>query len=54
MGPPLRVFVSCDGGTFARDGSRLAPAYEMTSQRGFDLFPQTHHLEVVGVFLHRE
>lgn len=50
QGPPLLVYVSCDGGTFARDAARLAPAYEIASLRGFDLFPQTHHLEVVGVF----
>jgi 23S rRNA (uracil1939-C5)-methyltransferase len=48
--PPL-VYVSCDGGTFARDAARLAPAYRLASLRGFDLFPQTHHLELVGVFL---
>ena len=52
-GPPLLVYVSCDGGTFARDAARLAPAYEMTALKGFDLFPQTHHLEVVGVFRRR-
>lgn len=54
QGPPLLVYVSCDGGTFARDAARLAPAYEITSLQGFDLFPQTHHLEVVGVFRRKE
>ena len=48
--PPLLVYVSCDGGTFARDAARLAPDYALCSLRGYDLFPQTHHLEVVGVF----
>ncbi len=48
--PPVIVYVSCDGGTFARDAARLAPAYDLTVLRGFDLFPQTHHLELVGTF----
>ena len=49
-GPGLLVYVSCDGGTFARDAARLSGAYRLASLRGFDLFPQTHHLEVMGVF----
>ena len=51
--PPVIVYVSCDGGTFARDAARLAPAYELATLRGFDLFPQTHHLELVGTFRRR-
>lgn len=51
--PPHIVYVSCDGGTFARDAGRLADAYELVTLRGFDLFPQTHHLEVVGTFRRR-
>jgi len=49
--PPVIVYVSCDGGTFARDAARLAPAYRLTTLRAFDLFPQTHHLELVGTFV---
>jgi 23S rRNA (uracil1939-C5)-methyltransferase len=52
--PPAIVYVSCDGGTFARDAARLAPAYALKALRGFDLFPQTHHLEVVGTFVRRD
>ncbi|MCZ6474200.1 MAG: hypothetical protein O6934_12230, partial [SAR324 cluster bacterium] len=53
QGPPLLVYVSCDGGTFARDAARLAPAYELAGLEGFDLFPQTHHLEILGIFKRR-
>ncbi|MCZ6472047.1 MAG: 23S rRNA (uracil(1939)-C(5))-methyltransferase RlmD [SAR324 cluster bacterium] len=53
QGPPLLVYVSCDGGTFARDAARLAPAYELAGLEGFDLFPQTHHLEILGIFTRR-
>ena len=52
--PPLLVYVSCDGGTFARDAARLCESYRMTSLRGFDLFPHTHHLEIAAVFERRE
>ncbi|MEE8436487.1 MAG: TRAM domain-containing protein [bacterium] len=52
--PPLLVYVSCDGGTFARDAARLSESYRMTSLRGFDLFPHTHHLEIAAAFERRE
>lgn len=48
--PSAIVYVSCDGGTFARDAGRLSAHYQLETMRGFDLFPQTHHLEIVGVF----
>ena len=51
--PPLLLYVSCDGGTFARDAARLSANYRMTSLRGFDLFPHTHHLETAAVFERR-
>jgi 23S rRNA (uracil1939-C5)-methyltransferase len=47
---PLLVYVSCDPGTFARDAARLASRYALSRLRGFDFFPQTHHLELVGTF----
>jgi len=46
----MLIYVSCDGGTLARDAARLAPDYTLTRMRAFDLFPQTHHLESVAVF----
>ncbi len=51
--PAVVVYVSCDGGTFARDAARLAARYHLAYVTGFDLFPQTHHLEIVGTFLLR-
>jgi 23S rRNA (uracil1939-C5)-methyltransferase len=45
------IYVSCDPPTMARDARRLLDAsYRLTSLRGFDLFPNTPHVESVGVF----
>jgi 23S rRNA (uracil1939-C5)-methyltransferase len=42
------VYVSCDPATLARDLKKiLAQGYAIRSIRGFDLFPQTHHVETV-------
>jgi len=48
--PGWIVYVSCDGGSFSRDAARLAERYALAELRGYDLFPQTHHLELIGVF----
>jgi 23S rRNA (uracil1939-C5)-methyltransferase len=48
--PAWIVYVSCDGGSFSRDAARLAERYTLAGLRGFDLFPQTHHVELVGLF----
>jgi 23S rRNA (uracil1939-C5)-methyltransferase len=41
-------YVSCDPATLARDLRKLiAGGYIIRSIRGFDLFPQTHHVETV-------
>jgi 23S rRNA (uracil1939-C5)-methyltransferase len=46
--PPARIlYISCDPATLARDVSRLSPRYHIDSVRGFDLFPQTAHVETV-------
>jgi tRNA/tmRNA/rRNA uracil-C5-methylase (TrmA/RlmC/RlmD family) len=43
------VYVSCDPATLARDVKALvARGYELTALRAFDMFPQTHHVEVVA------
>jgi 23S rRNA (uracil1939-C5)-methyltransferase len=48
------VYVSCDPPTMARDARRLLDAgYDVTSLQGFDLFPNTPHVESVGVFHRR-
>ena len=45
------VYVSCDPPTMARDARRLLDAgYRLASMQGFDLFPNTPHVEAVGVF----
>jgi 23S rRNA (uracil1939-C5)-methyltransferase len=41
-------YVSCDPATLARDLKKLfAGGYKIRSIHGFDLFPQTHHVETV-------
>jgi 23S rRNA (uracil1939-C5)-methyltransferase len=45
------VYVSCDPATLARDAKGLLGAgYELKSVTGFDLFPNTPHIESVAVF----
>lgn len=45
------IYVSCDPPTMARDARRLLDAgYDLVSLRGFDLFPNTPHVESVGEF----
>ena len=48
---PRLVYVSCDPPTLARDAGRLfAAGYRLQSLEGFDLFPNTPHVETVAVF----
>jgi 23S rRNA (uracil1939-C5)-methyltransferase len=49
--PSRLVYVSCDPPTMARDARRLLDAgYRLVSLTGFDLYPNTPHVEMVGVF----
>lgn len=51
LAAPRVVYVSCDMATLARDAARLtAGGYALSTIRGFDLFPQTAHVEAVAVF----
>lgn len=51
MGAGRIIYVSCDAPTLARDARRLLDAgYRLVSLRGFDLFPNTPHVETLGVF----
>ena len=46
--PPQISYVSCDPATLARDLRKpFAGGYKIRSILGFDLFPQTHHVETV-------
>jgi len=48
---PAVVYVSCDVATLARDARRLVDAgYAIRQVRGFDLFPNTPHVETVALF----
>jgi 23S rRNA (uracil1939-C5)-methyltransferase len=45
------VYVSCDPATLARDAKVLVAAgYRLGPIQGFDLFPNTAHVETVAVF----
>ncbi len=44
--PKALLYVSCNPATLARDLGRL-DGYEIRSLRGFDMFPQTAHVETV-------
>lgn len=45
--PGRIVYVSCDPATLGRDVRKLGSHYEVDGVRGFDLFPQTSHVETV-------
>ena len=50
LGARRIVYVSCDPATLARDLKALTvEGYELHSLRGFDLFPQTSHVEALAV-----
>jgi 23S rRNA (uracil1939-C5)-methyltransferase len=45
--PRAMIYVSCDTATLVRDLQNLtANGYEISTVRGFDFFPNTHHAEV--------
>jgi len=48
--PDRVVYVACDPASLARDVATFSAAgYELTSLRGLDLYPMTHHVECVAV-----
>jgi 23S rRNA (uracil1939-C5)-methyltransferase len=52
---PRIVLVSCDPVSLARDAGLLRDlGYDHTKSTVYDLFPQTHHVEVVTVFDRRQ
>ncbi len=51
LAPQQLVYVACDPVAFARDQKLLAAAgYVLASVQAFDLFPHTHHIEMVAGF----
>jgi 23S rRNA (uracil1939-C5)-methyltransferase len=49
--PGRIVYVSCDVATFARDTRTLLDSgYELGAVTGFDLFPNTAHVETIATF----
>lgn len=51
MKPRVIAYVSCDPSTLARDAARLIQnGYELSEVAPFDLFPQTYHIESIGIF----
>lgn len=45
------IYVSCDAPTMARDARLLLDGgYRLVALRGFDLFPNTPHVETLGLF----
>ncbi len=54
MNPAHIAAVSCDPATFARDVRDLVEnGYEVVRVTGYDMFPQTHHVEMVGHLVRR-
>ena len=52
LGAPRIVYLSCDPATLSRDTARLRPhGYALDSVRGFDLFPQTSHIEALAILV---
>lgn len=50
--PRAIIYVSCDPASLARDTAYLkAFGYSLSTLRAFDLFPMTHHVECVALYL---
>ena len=48
--PRRIVYLSCDPATLARDLGRISGhGWQLSSLEGFDLFPQTPHVEALAV-----
>jgi 23S rRNA (uracil1939-C5)-methyltransferase len=50
-GPPLLAYISCDPATLARDTRVLLQGgYELREVHFYDFYPQTAHIESLGIF----
>jgi 23S rRNA (uracil1939-C5)-methyltransferase len=55
LDPDRIVYLSCDPATLARDVARLLPhGFVLRSLEGFDLFPQTPHVEALAVLVRED
>ena len=53
LSPKRIVYVSCDAATFVRDAQLLYKnRYRLTQVGVVDMFPQTSHSEIMGLFVH--
>ena len=51
-GAPIVVYIACDPASLARDTATLTEhGYRIHSIAAFDIYPQTHHVETVAVFV---
>ncbi|MEP7188522.1 MAG: methyltransferase [Roseiflexaceae bacterium] len=51
--PRRLVYVSCNALSQIDDARALASGYQLTELRGYDMFPQTPHMEALAVFERR-
>ena len=52
MGPRAVVYIACDPAALARDTAYfLKLGYSIAKIRAFDLFPMTHHIECIALYL---
>lgn len=52
LSPDTLVYISCNPSTWARDVARFATqGYALAHVQPFDMFPQTHHVEVASTFV---
>lgn len=49
MAPEWIIYLSCNPTTFCRDLKFLSDRYEVESLRVIDMFPQTYHIELLGI-----
>ncbi|MDR0600129.1 MAG: class I SAM-dependent RNA methyltransferase [Treponema sp.] len=52
--PPALVYVSCEPTSFARDYRLLRGSYALKKLLAFDFYPQTAHIECLGIFHRRK
>ncbi|MCI1219355.1 MAG: RNA methyltransferase [Bifidobacterium sp.] len=49
--PSAIIYIACDPTSLARDTATLTGlGYALTSIRGFDIYPMTHHVETIALF----